>query len=335
MKNKIIISFMLLVLLLTGCNAKESLNAIKKPIEKLISKEEKKIKIVDMDSKSRPYAVMVNNIRAARGLQSGLQDAYIIYEIIAEGGVTRFLALFMDTDTKRIGSVRSARHYFLDYALENDAIYIHHGYSPQAWSDFYSLGIDRIEINAPKTAWRDTELNVASEHTLFTSIDKISNGIGKIRTERNKDLLLNYSLDTVDLSKLPDSEVANKVEVVYSSSVTNSYEYDEVAKVYKRSVNDLEHKDYMTGKQYTFKNIIVYQVSNHALDNYGRQDLSNLGEKQGYYITNGYAVPIIAQKDSRSGQTVYKYLDGKEIDVSDGNTFIQIQPVGKDLKIEE
>ena len=73
---------------------------------------EKKIKIVDMNSKSRPYAVMINNIKEARPLQSGLQDAYIIYEIIAEGGVTRLLALFHDTNTERIGSVRSARHYF-------------------------------------------------------------------------------------------------------------------------------------------------------------------------------------------------------------------------------
>ena len=91
----------------------------------------------------------------------------------------------------------------------------------------------------------------------------------------------------------------------------------------------------MTGKQYTFKNIIVVQVANNAIDNEGRQNLSNLGEKKGYYITNGYAVPITAEKDSRSAQTVYKHLDGKEIDVNDGNTFIQIQPTGKELKIEE
>ena len=118
-------------------------------------KEEKKISIIDINSKTRPFAVMINNIDVARTVQSGLQDAFIIYEIIVEGGITRYLALFQDTNTERIGSIRSARHYYLDYALENDAIYVHHGYSPQAANDFYSLGVDRIEVSTPSTGWRD------------------------------------------------------------------------------------------------------------------------------------------------------------------------------------
>jgi len=222
----------------------------------------KEIKIVDLESNSRPYAVMINNIGAARPLQSGLQDAYIIYEIIVEGGLTRYLALFIDQDTERIGSIRSARHYYLDYALENDAIYVHHGQSPQAASDFSKLGIDRIVADNSKTGWRDKTLNVASEHTLFTSIEKLENGIGKKRTEREKDLLLEYSAEEVDLSKHENAEVANNVSIKYSSSVTSSYEYDEENKVYNRFVNNKEHKDYVTGDQYTFKNIMyMYIVS--------------------------------------------------------------------------
>lgn len=120
---------------------------------------------------------MINNISVARPLQSGLQDAYLMYEIIVEGGITRYMALFMDQNTTRIGSIRSARHYFLDYALENDAIYVHHGQSPQAQSDFSALGVDRIVVDNSKTGWRDKSLNVASEHTLFTSIEKLNNGL--------------------------------------------------------------------------------------------------------------------------------------------------------------
>ena len=63
---------------------------------------------------------MINNINVARKAQSGLSDAYIVYEIVVEGGITRYLALFKDAPTTRIGSVRSARHYFIDYAEEND-----------------------------------------------------------------------------------------------------------------------------------------------------------------------------------------------------------------------
>lgn len=297
---------------------------------------ESKLKIVNLNSKTRPFAVMINNIGVARPLQSGLQDAMIIYELIVEGGLTRYMAVFQDQNTERIGSIRSARHYFLDYALENDAIYVHHGNSPQAAEDFNKLNIDRISVDASKTGWRDKTLNVSSEHTLFTSIEKLNNGVGKKRTTRNKDFLLNYSENEVDLSSKENATVANNVSITYSGSVTSSYTYDSEAKVYKRSVNGKPHTDYVTKNQYTFKNIITYQVSNSSLNDGShkdRQTLDNLGSGEGYYITDGYAVPITWTKNSRTEQTIYKYLDGNEIDVNDGNTFIQIQPKGKNLTI--
>lgn len=297
---------------------------------------ERSLKIVDLNSKTRPYAIMINNLGVARPLQSGLQDAMIIYEMIVEGGLTRYMAVFQDQNTERIGSIRSARHYFLDYALENDAIYVHHGNSPQAAADFKTLNIDRISVDASKTGWRDKSLNVSTEHTLFTSIAKLNNGVGNKRKTRNKDFLLNYSETPIDLSTKEGAIKANNIEITYSGSVKTSYEYDESAQNYKRSVNGKAHTDYVTKKQYTFKNIITYQVSNTSLnDGSGkdRQTLDNIGSGEGYYITNGYAVPITWSKSSRSSQTVYKYKDGTEIDVNDGNTFIQIQPKGKNLII--
>ncbi len=299
-------------------------------------KEEKKVQIVDVNSTSRPYAVMINNINVARPLQSGLQDAYIIYEMIVEGGITRYMALFLDQDTERIGSVRSSRHYYLDYALENDAIYVHHGQSPQAQSDFSKLGVDRIVVDNSKTGWRDKSLKVSSEHTLFTSIEKLNKGIGKKRTTRNNELLLDYSVDSLDLASIKDVKVANNVSIKYSKATTSSYEYDSENKVYKRFVNGKTHNDYVTKEQYTFKNIITYQVDNYALnDGSGkdRQGFNNIGTGKGYYISEGYAVPITWEKKSRSAQTIYKFMDGTELKVNDGNTFIQIQPKGESLKI--
>ena len=299
-------------------------------------KEEKKLQIVDENSTSRPYAVMINNINVARPLQSGLQDAYIIYEIIVEGGITRYMALFLDQDTERIGSIRSARHYFLDYALENDAIFAHNGQSPQAQSDFRTLGIDRIEVNNSTTGWRDKSLNVSTEHRLFTSIEKLNNGLGNKRTERENDLLLNYSVDELDLNSYDGAIDAKNITIKYSSSTTNRYEYDSEEKVYKRFVNDKEHTDYVTKKQYTFKNIITYQVDNYTLndgENKGRQELENIGSGTGYFISGGYAIPIKWEKTSRSAQTKYYYESGEELIVNDGNTFIQIQPEGQDLEI--
>lgn len=323
------------LLLLLGSKKDSTLPKITKKNSKTPTIESN-LKIVDLNSKTRPYAVMINNLGVARPLQSGLQDAMIIYEMIVEGGLTRYMAVFQDQNTERIGSIRSARHYFLDYALENDAIYVHHGNSPQAAADFKTLNIDRISVDASKTGWRDKSLNVSTEHTLFTSIAKLNNGVGNKRKTRNKDFLLNYSETPIDLSTKEGAIKANNIEITYSGSVKSSYEYDESAQNYKRSVNGKAHTDYVTKKQYTFKNIITYQVSNTSLnDGSGkdRQTLDNIGSGEGYYITNGYAVPITWSKSSRSSQTVYKYKDGTEIDVNDGNTFIQIQPKGKNLII--
>lgn len=301
------------------------------------SPEKKNLKIVDTSKNSRPYAVMINNISVARQLQSGLQDAYIIYELIAEGGITRYMALFMDQNTERIGSIRSARHYFLDYALENDAIYVHHGQSPQAQSDFSKLGIERVVVDNSKTGWRDTSLNVSSEHTLFTSIEKLNKGTNKFRKERNKNYLLNYSADEIDMSSLEKSSSANKISLVYSSGTKVYYEYDESNKYYLRSTEIGPHTDYVTKQQYHFKNIIAYQVDNYTIndgENKGRQDIKNIGSGSGYYFSDGYMIPIKWKKDSRSSQTKYTYEDGTELKVNDGNTFIQIVPSSGSIKAE-
>lgn len=348
-KRRLVLAILLLLIILAPIVALGIAYFSPKPEPKIEKKEEKKepekkeepvveepkVKIVDVDSTSRPFAIMINNAPVARPVQSGLQDAYIIYEMIVEGGVTRYMALFLDQNTERIGSVRSARHYYLDYALENDAVYVHHGRSPQAASDFGSLGVTRIEVAEGKTGWRDTKLNVAWEHKLFTSIDKLKKGMNGKRSERNKELLLKYSIDSLDLANVLNSKPANKISINYSNNTTSSYEYDEVEKVYKRFVNNQEHKDYVTGKQYTFKNIITYQVSNYTIagDEKGRQTLNNIGSGSGYYISEGYAIPINWSKSSRGAQTKYTLQDGTELVVNDGNTFIQIQPKGRSLNI--
>ena len=297
----------------------------------------KVVKIVNEKTESRPFAVMINNAPAARPVQSGLQDAYIVYEIIVEGGITRYMALFLDQNTARIGSIRSSRHYFLDYALENDAIYVHHGQSPQAQSDFSKLGIERVVVDNSKTGWRDTSLNVSSEHTLFTNIEKLNKGTNKFRKERNKNYLLNYSADEIDMSSLEGSSSANKISLVYSSGTKVYYEYDESNKYYLRSTEIGPHTDYVTKQQYHFKNIIAYQVDNYTIndgENKGRQDIKNIGSGSGYYFSDGYMIPIKWKKDSRSSQTKYTYEDGTELKVNDGNTFIQIVPSSGSIKAE-
>lgn len=311
------------------------------PAEKVEEEEEKpKLKILDVDSKSRPFAVMINNAPAARPYQSGLQDAYIIYEFIVEGGLTRYMALFKDKDTQRIASVRSARHYFLDYALENDAYYIHWGWSPQAQKDISSLGINNVNGLTYEGTYflRDRTLPVSSEHTGYTTMELLNKAVSKLnyRNTTNRELLLNYSIENIDLSTQEGATKADNVTIKYSNSVVDKYTYDSSNGYYLRYVNGKENTDYVSKEQYHFKNIITYQVSNSTIssDTKGRQTINNTGSGEGYYITNGYAIKIKWSKQSRNAQTKYTYLNGEEINVNDGNTFIQVQPTGQYLNIE-
>lgn len=309
----------------------------KEPDVQLNVDQPKTLKIVDVDSKTRPYAVMINNISTARPYHSGLQEAIIVYEVIVEGGITRMMAVYKDANLDRIGSVRSSRHYFLDYALENDAVYVHIGWSPQAQTDIKSLGVDNINGLYDSAFYRDKSLKISKEHTSFTDTGRINKIISQknYRTTTNRDLLLNYSADELDLSQMEGAILANNVFIKYSGSSKTEYKYDATSKTYLRSVNGSVHKDYITGKQYTAKNIITYQVGNTKIsaDKKNRQDLDNLGKGTGYFISNGYAVPITWEKSSRSSQTIYRYSNGEEIKVNDGNTYIQIQPKSQELII--
>lgn len=299
----------------------------------------KKLQILDLNSNSRSYAVMINNHSQARAHHAGLQDAYLIYEIIVEGGLTRYMAVFKDQDTAKIGSVRSSRHYFLDYALENDVIYTHWGWSPQAQSDISKYNINNINGLTWEGTYfyRDKSLNVSSEHTGFTTMEMLKNAAKRLnyRTTSTEKPLLNYEVDEIDTTNM-ETIPANTVTIKYSSSITDKYVYDEENKVYKRYVNNKEHVDDVTKKQYTFKNIITYQVANSTIkgDDKGRQEIANIGKGTGYYISNGVAVKINWEKTSRDSKTIYTYEDGTPLKVNDGNTFIQIQPKNQTLKIE-
>lgn len=302
-------------------------------------KEEPKVQIVDVNSKTRPYAVMINNNHDAWP-QCGLKDAYLVYEIIAEGGITRMMALYKDKLPEKVGSVRSARHYFIDYADENDAIFIHWGGSPQAYSRI-NTGVADLDGMALEGSvfFRDKSLKRAYEHTGFVNLVKAAKYAEEkgYTRETNEDLLLNYSATEIDLNKKAEAESANEITLKYSYHHTTSYEYDKENKVYKRFMSGKANVDLQTNEQYTAKNIIVYKVKNYTLsdgENKGRQELSNVGSGSGYYISCGYAVPITWEKTSHSGQTVYKYQNGEEITVNDGNTFIQIMPMDSVITIE-
>ncbi len=311
----------------------------KKKEEKTEEKVEevKQLNTIDINSNKRPIAIMIDN-NVGPSNHAGLQDAYVSYEAIVEGGLTRIMVIFKDKTTSLIGPIRSSRHYFLDYALEHDAIYAHFGWSPYAKKDIKSLGVNNINgLTVGSAYWRDQ--SIAAPHNVFTSIDKLYESASSLNYQTTSDNweALNLVTDTIDLSKLKDScksdncdgfnaIPANNVVVPYSGYQERSYTYDSNRGVYLRFMNGNPHADKTTKEQYHYKNIIIQRVDNKTLDEKGRQDLTTVGSGDGYYITNGYALPITWKKTARNAKTTYTYQNGEEIKLNDGNTFIQIEP---------
>lgn len=299
--------------------------------------EPKKVQVIDLESKSRPYAVMINNNSAVWKYQSGLNDAYIIYEMLVEGGITREMAIFKDAKTPKIQSVRSSRHYFLDYALENDAIYVHWGWSPKAQSDIASLKINNINALSMEGSYffRDSTVKAAYEHTGYTTMEKIEAAAKKLnyRTTSEETTLLTYDPEEVDMSSIEGVKDANYVEISYSGSYVAKFYYDEQTKEYVKKQNNTDMIDYTSKEKMTTDNIIVYNVEYFTIDSYGRQDMKNLTSGTGYYISRGKAIPIKWQKKTRGGKTEYTYMNGEELVVNDGRTYIGLQPKGRSPKI--
>ena len=297
--------------------------------------EVKKLTVFDEDSNARPIAFMIDNA-IGDAKHAGLLDSYLNYEIIVEGGITRIMAIYKDKEVNLIGPIRSSRHYFLDYALESDAIYVHYGWSPYAEDDITKLEIDNVNgLTDPTPFRRDT--NSIAPHNVFTRMSYIRGFLENTSYNLESDnwRLFTYSADEIDLTEGNYTpKVANKISIPYSLEEVRTYSYNEANGYYLRSSNGKAQYDRKSGEQLHYKNIIIEKVPNKSIDEEDRQDLETVGKGTGYFITDGYALPITWSKSSRQSKTVYTYEDGTEIILNDGNTFIHIVPTDCSVTIE-
>lgn len=355
MGKKFVIALIVIILIagvITGIVLNKKTEVKEDEVEEVVASvnseekaESKKDDIKIFSGNDRPIAVMVdNNVNAQP--QAAINSAYIVYEIIVEGNETRLMPVFKGVDDNTVvGPIRSVRHYYLDYMKENDAICSHLGQSPQAESDIKTYKMDDINGQVYDTGKARTNSSLfwrvshkKAPHNAYTSIGslkQIAKKQGYALTSK-ADSVLNYTSKEVDLSKLENKMVANDIVIPYASNHKVEYKYDESTKRYTRYSKGKLQKDENTGENITVKNIIVTLVYNYTLDDgegKGRQTLNNVGKANGYYITNGYATKIMCQKDSRTAQTKYTDDFGNEIDINDGNTFINICPVDANVVI--
>ncbi len=340
MKSKGLVFILIILIIVAGVilankivKDKEGKSVLAEEATEEVIPEEKKVQIYQ--GTDRPIAVMIDNHKDAWP-QASLNKAYMVYEIVVEGGETRLMALYKGVELDKIGPVRSSRHYFLDYAMENDAIYVHFGWSPQAQSDIRKFSINNINGIAEDGTTFTRVKDKAAPHNAVTSTAQILQSAKNknYRTTSTKESLLNYVTDEVNLE---EGTSATKITIPHSNLQTVTYEYNKETKRYERYARGVKQTDWDTKEAITTKNIIITMCDNYTLtdaENKGRQGLKNIGTFDGYYITNGRAIKIKCTKSARDERTTYQDLEGNTIQVNDGNTFVNICPTTSKVTIE-
>lgn len=276
----------------------------------------------------RPIAVMINNNKASLP-QSGVANADIIFECEAEGGETRMLALFKPyAELGTIGTVRSARDYFIDFAQIFDAVYVHGGGSPQAYSDLKTRKIqnlDGVNMYLPDCFWRDAERRKTSslEHTLVTSGVKIAAEIERLgyRTALKSDY--EPSLVFAEEAYEPAGDSANYMKI--PRAFPSEFNYNAETGLYTHTQHARVQSDAETGEELTFTNVIVLFCSQRLLgDDKNHISVNFVGEGKGYFLSRGKYVPIRWQRDDRDGGV--RLLDdmGADVELNPGRSFISI-----------
>ena len=279
----------------------------------------------------RPVAIMINNLKQALP-QQGISQADIIYEVLAEGGITRLLCLFTDyASLPETGSVRSSRDYYIDLTDAHDAIYVHCGTSPQATAvlaERKTNNMDGIYFSTPFYRNPDRQRNMGQEHSMMTTGELLVKGIEQkgYRTESDADQP--FSFNVTDTS-LESGLKADRMELTFSYYQTVELEYDAENGVYLKNQYGKPHMDSNNDTQLTFENALVLYCEQGAIrgDDAGRLYVNFYGDGEGQYMSNGEYKNIKWHKDSRtSTYTLYEEDGVTEVLLNPGKTYVAIAP---------
>lgn len=274
----------------------------------------------------RPYAVMLNNIKAASP-QSGTSQASILYEAVVEGGITRLMGIFEDFDADRIGSCRSARHYFVSFADEYDAIFVHYGQTKYATAKIEKLGVNNLSgLSSLGTTVFYRDSSIKAPHNAFASYKGIMKGTkaAGYRTELRDNV---NTFQFYDKETKPDGDSAAKVTLGFSNYTSPYFVYNKKKALYYRYQFGDKHIDRNTGEQLAFKNIIIQIVDEWDIDKNGYQTMDiEKATGDGYYITDGKVTKITWSKNESKKKRTYYDSDGNELTLNAGKTYIAVYP---------
>ncbi|MBB3111945.1 hypothetical protein FHS18_004013 [Paenibacillus phyllosphaerae] len=277
---------------------------------------------VDHEVTARPIAVMVNNMGKARP-QSGLPHADVVWEVLAEGGITRLVAIFQSEEfTDAIGPIRSIRPYLIELGESYGGVLVHAGGSPDAYSILQHQGKEHLDeiTNAGSYFWRESFRK--APHNLYSNLEKLRAGIDKKKYDQSVMApLLTFS----ELGATGAGTAANHVDISFMlKNYKVSYAYDPQTKLYMRSINDQPHTDLTTKAQLSATNLVVLGTAHKVLDDVGRLEVDLDSGGPAKLIQLGR---VIDCQWERGVDGVIRILqDGNELPLAPGKTYYHVVP---------
>lgn len=302
--------------------------------------------------KHAPLGVMIENSTDARP-QSGLSSADIVYEAVAEGGITRFLAIFYCQDAQMVAPVRSARVYYINWVSEygSSPLYAHVGgantpgpadalglITTLGWDTYNDL--NQFAIGFP-TYWRDYNRlghDVATEHTMVSTTTKLWDfaktrgltSVDKAGAAWDSKFVAYTFKDDAPKSARPASQTVH-LDFWSDSNYAVDWIYDNATNVYKRNNGGQPHIDLNTKKQLTAKNVVVLfmdvsQVNDGYLDN-EHQEYDNVGSGKALIFMDGKEVKGTWKKASRTARTLLYDQNGSPVVFDRGLIWFEAQPL--------
>jgi hypothetical protein len=281
---------------------------------------------VTPDAAKKPVtAIMIENSIDARP-QSGLYDADMVVEAVAEGGITRFVALFQQGEPQAIGPIRSARPYYVDIARTFDAAYVHAGGSDDGLQRIKELGVKDMSAFEDNGTYIRTS-DRAAPHNLYSAMSNID----LRRTQ------LGFTTSTFtpwkhknDTAQTPSASVAHFN--MGSPAFNADFTYDPATNSYLRSEGGEPQLDAKAGKQVQPKVIIGLITSKGQNGSYSTYRLTGSGDMQ--VFQDGIVSTGTWTKDSPSAQFVFKDKNGLEFAFNKGQVWMTLLGSSSDISVQ-
>jgi len=278
----------------------------------------------------RPVAVVINNIHRALP-QSGIASADIIYESLSEGDVTRLIGIFQSALPEMIGPVRSARDYFVDFAFNHDALFVHHGASPSGYTRIRGQRIDHVDGMTweGRVFWRDRTYpywarNTGTrpvEHSSFTGGERITQHIDE---QDIRDVLGENPAFGFVFGEVPGDYdgIADRIEVPFSPNYVRTFVFNPMTGLYYVYNRDGAHVDALNQQQVTVTNVLIQLTTKRVVDAEGRRDVDTIGSGVGYLATSGTYRPVRWEKTSHADPMRWYFEDGEPLVLPPGRIWV-------------